>query len=100
MCKLRSTHLRDTRSNRRNSCVPTLPCGGHRSDYLYVTSSPIGATLPASCGSAFVGWWTVRQIRQFELQKEQSSLCVRESIAFRAIALNRRNAKDSLTQRE
>ena len=90
MCKLRSTHLRDTRPNRRNSCVPYLQCGDYRSDYLYVTSSPIGATLPAPCRSAFVGWWTVRQIRQFELQKEQSSLCVRESVAFRVIALDRR----------
>src|SRR5262245_21807937 len=85
MCKLRSTHLRDTQPNLRNSSVPKLQCGGHRSDDLYVTSSPFGATLPAPCGSAFVGWWTVRQIRQFELQKEQSSLCVSKSVAFRVI---------------
>ena len=44
MSKLRSTHLRDTRPNRRNSSVPKLQCGGHRSEYLYVTSPTTGAT--------------------------------------------------------
>src|SRR5262249_28018119 len=47
MSKLRSTHLRDTRPNRRNSSVPKLQCGGHRSDYLYVTSPTTGATTGA-----------------------------------------------------
>src|SRR5207249_12194268 len=37
MSKLRSTHLRDTCPNRRNSSVCKLQCGGHRSEDLYVT---------------------------------------------------------------
>ena len=44
MSKLRSTHLRDTRPNRRKSSVPKLHCGGHRSEDLYVTSPSTGAT--------------------------------------------------------
>jgi hypothetical protein len=47
MCKLRSTHLRDTRPNRRNSSVSKLQCGGQGSDYLYVTSPTTGATTGA-----------------------------------------------------
>ena len=43
MSKLRSTHLRDTRPNRRNSSVPKLQCGGHRSEDLYPTSPSTGA---------------------------------------------------------
>src|ERR1700745_879800 len=43
MSKLRSTHLRDARPNRRNSSVPKLQCGGHRSEDLYVTSPTTGA---------------------------------------------------------
>jgi hypothetical protein len=44
MSKLRSTHLRDTRPNRRNRSVPKLQCGGHRSEDLYVTSPTTSAT--------------------------------------------------------
>ena len=44
MCKLRSTHLRDTRPNRRNSSMPKLQGGDHRSKDLYVTSPTTGAT--------------------------------------------------------
>ena len=44
MSKLRSTHLRDTRPNRRNSSVPKLQCGGHRSEDLYVSSPSTSAT--------------------------------------------------------
>jgi hypothetical protein len=47
MCKLRSTHLRDTRAKRHNSSVPKLQCGGHRSEDLYVTSPTTGATADA-----------------------------------------------------
>jgi hypothetical protein len=43
MCKLRSTHLRDTRAKRHNSSVPKLQCGGHRSEDLYVTSPSTNA---------------------------------------------------------
>src|SRR5262249_14414330 len=45
MSKLRSTHLRDTRPNRRNGSVPKLQCVGHRSEDLYVAS----ATTVAAC---------------------------------------------------
>jgi len=38
MSKLRSTHLRDTRPNRRNSSVPKLQYGDRRSEDLYITS--------------------------------------------------------------
>jgi hypothetical protein len=44
MPNLRSTHLGDTRANRRNSSVPKLQWGGHRSDYLYVTCPTTSAT--------------------------------------------------------
>src|SRR5947208_5110857 len=44
MSKLRPTHLRDTRPNRRNSSVPKLQCGGHRSEDLNVTSPTTSAT--------------------------------------------------------
>jgi len=44
MSKLRSTHLRDTRPNRRNSWVPKLQCSGHRSGDLYVSSQTTSAT--------------------------------------------------------
>ena len=44
MSKLRSTHLRDTRSNRRNRPVPELQCGGHGSEDLYVSSPTTSAT--------------------------------------------------------
>ena len=47
MCTLRSTHLRDTRPNGRNSSVPKLQCCGHRSEDLYVTSPTTGATTGA-----------------------------------------------------
>ena len=36
--KVRSTHLRDTRSNRRDNPLPKLQCAGRRSENLYVTS--------------------------------------------------------------
>src|SRR5512140_3446737 len=48
MSKLRSTHLRDTRPNRRNSSVPKLQCGGHRPEDLYVISPTAGATTGAT----------------------------------------------------
>src|SRR5947199_9128707 len=44
MSKLRPTHLRATRPNRRNSSVPKLQCGGHRSEDLNVTSPTTSAT--------------------------------------------------------
>ena len=44
MCKLRSTPLRHTRPNWRNSSVPKLQGGGHRSEDLYVTAPTTGAT--------------------------------------------------------
>ena len=47
MCKLRSTHLRDTRPNRRKSYLPKLQEGGHRSEDLYVTSATTSATTGA-----------------------------------------------------
>src|SRR6266576_1316936 len=43
MSKLRSTHLRHTHPNRRNSSVPELQCGGHRSEDLYVASATTSA---------------------------------------------------------
>jgi hypothetical protein len=43
MSKLRSTRLRDTRSNRRNRSVPELQCGDHRSEDLYVASATASA---------------------------------------------------------
>jgi hypothetical protein len=46
--QLRSTHLRDTRPNRRNSSVPKLQCGGHSSEHLYVISPTAGATTDAT----------------------------------------------------
>ena len=39
-----ATPLRDTLPNRRNSSVPKLQCGGHRSEDLYVTSPTTSAT--------------------------------------------------------
>src|SRR5436305_15174496 len=44
MSKLPSTHLCDTLPNRRNSSVPKLQCGGHRSEDLYVNSPTTSAT--------------------------------------------------------
>jgi hypothetical protein len=44
MSKLRSTPLRDTRPNWRNSSVPKLQCGGHRSEDLCVTPPTTSAT--------------------------------------------------------
>jgi hypothetical protein len=41
MFKLRSTSLRDTRPNRRNSSVPKLKCGGHP---IYIRLHIDGAT--------------------------------------------------------
>jgi hypothetical protein len=38
MSKLRSTPVGDTRPKRRNSSVPKLQCGSHRTEDLYVTS--------------------------------------------------------------
>jgi hypothetical protein len=37
MSKMWATPLRDTLPNRRNSSVPKLQCGGHRSEDLYLT---------------------------------------------------------------
>jgi hypothetical protein len=39
-----ATPLRDTLPNRRNSSVPELQCGGHRSEDLYVTSRTTNVT--------------------------------------------------------
>ena len=44
MSKLWSTPLRDAHPNRRNSSVPKLQCGGHRSEDLYVISPTTSAT--------------------------------------------------------
>ena len=41
--KVRSTHLCDTRSNRRDNPLPKLQCAGRRSDTLYYVTSPISA---------------------------------------------------------
>src|SRR4051812_36317434 len=59
MSKLRSTHLRDTHTNRRNSSVPKLPGGGHRSEDLYVTS-------PGATTDKIPGKKTLRDHRDFD----------------------------------
>ena len=67
--KLRSTHLCDTRPNRRNSSVPKLQCGSHRSDYLYVTSPTTFPTTGATTGAItdkIPGKKTLRDHRDFD----------------------------------
>jgi len=65
MSKLRSTHLRDTRPNRRNSSVPKLQCGGYRSEDLYVSSPSTGATTGATTDK-IPGKKTLRDHRDFD----------------------------------
>ena len=61
MSKLRSTHLRDTRPNRRNSSVPKLQCSGHRSEDLYISSPTTSATTDKIPGKK-----TLRDHRDFD----------------------------------
>src|SRR5215470_12418211 len=61
MPKLRSTPLRDTVPNRRNSSVPKLQCGGHRSEDLYLSSPTTSATKDKIPGKK-----TLRDHRDFD----------------------------------
>src|SRR5207248_3979982 len=61
MSELRSTHLRDTHPNRRNSSVPQLQGGGHRSKDLYVSSPTTGSTTEKLPGKK-----TLRDHRDFD----------------------------------
>src|SRR6266480_2112802 len=61
MSKMWATPLRDTLPNRRNSSVPELQCGGHRSEDLYVTSPTTNATTDKITGKK-----TLRDHRDFD----------------------------------